>query len=54
VLTAIEFDNKASVVASKIDNITSEWHLPAELMPVNLTRSQDLPDAPLGLGHIPA
>jgi hypothetical protein len=54
VLAAIDFDNQACVVANKIGNITPQWHLPAESMPVDLTRSQDLPDAPLGVGQIPS
>jgi hypothetical protein len=37
VLTAIDFDNQACIVANKIGNITPEWHLPAESVPVDAT-----------------
>ena len=51
-LAAINFDNQTYVVANKIDNILPERHLPAEAMAVHLRRSQDLPNASLGIGHI--
>ncbi len=51
-LAAIDFDNQTSVVANEIGNILAERHLPAEAMAVYLRRSQDSPNASLGIGHL--
>jgi hypothetical protein len=52
-LAAIDFDDQARLVASKIDDVNPEGHLPPKLVPVDLTRSQDLPDASFRVGHMP-
>ncbi len=52
VLAAVNFDNQARVVADNIGNVTPQRHLPAESVPVDLIRSQDSPDAFLGVSHI--
>jgi hypothetical protein len=52
VLAAIDFDNQTRVVAHKIGDIPPERQLPAEAMAVHLRRSQDSPNASLGVGHV--
>jgi hypothetical protein len=44
-------DNQTCVVTNKIGNILPERHLPTEAMAGHLRRSQDSPNASLGIGH---
>jgi hypothetical protein len=52
VLTAVDFDNQARVVANEIDNVTPERHLRAKSMSIDLARSQEPPHPSFRIGHI--
>jgi hypothetical protein len=52
VLTAVDLDNQARLAANKIRNVMSERCSSAESVTFDLTRSQYLPKAPLGFGHL--
>ena len=52
VLAAIDFDNQARIVANEVGNAAPERRRPAAPMPLDLTGSQDSPEAPLCFGHI--
>jgi hypothetical protein len=52
VLAAVDFDDQACVVANEIGDILPEWHVLPEAM-ADPKGSQDLPNAPLGIRHVP-
>jgi hypothetical protein len=52
VLTAVDLDNQARLVANKIGDVAPEGYLAAESVPLDLTRPQYSPEAPFGVCHL--
>ena len=49
VLRPVGLDNQLSANAKKVDNVRSEWDLPAKLNAVQATIAQKAPEAKLGV-----
>src|SRR5690606_24867289 len=53
-LTAIDFYNQSCVEVNKVDYISSQWLLPAKLLPVNTVRTQPKPQCIFSICHVAA
>jgi len=51
-LTAIDFNDQSRFMAHEVRYIPPDRHLPTKFVSLDLVRSQQLPNGPLGVGHI--
>ena len=51
VLRSVGFDDQLSANAKKVDNVRSDWNLPAKLEAVQATVAQKTPEAQLGVSR---
>jgi len=52
VLSAIKFHGEVKAHAIKIEDVPRDWELAAEFEALQTSRAQDVPDLPLGVGHV--
>jgi hypothetical protein len=54
VLTAVNFDDEASIVANEVENVSPKRRLTAKAQSAETVRPQSIPELALGPRHLPA